>query len=71
MSVRTVKDAIEAVGGEAAVRNIIGVSCDALRKWRNKGCIPPKNWPAFVEHGNGLVTYESLEAMWRSAGAAA
>jgi len=65
MEIRSVSDAISAVGGASRASQICGVSLDAIRKWREKGCIPPKNWPNLVQHGANLVTYEVLEAIWR------
>lgn len=67
MEIRSVSDAIYAVGGAAKACQICGVSLDAVRKWREKGCIPPKNWPSMVEHGADVVTYDALEALWRKA----
>lgn len=67
MQILSVSDAISAVGGASRASQICGVSLDAVRKWREKGCIPPKNWPSLVEHGADKLTYDALEALWRQA----
>lgn len=63
----SVSDAVSAVGGAFRASQICGVSLDAVRKWREKGCIPPKNWPSLVEHGADRLTYDALEGLWRRA----
>lgn len=67
MQILSVSDVISAVGGASRASQICGVSLDAVRKWREKGWVPPKNWPNLVRHGGDAVTYEALEVMWRGA----
>jgi len=55
------------VGGEERAARLCGVAGDALRKWREKGYIPPKNWPAIVHGSGGQVGYETLNALYQQA----
>jgi len=55
------------VGGEERAARLCGVAGDALRKWREKGYIPPKNWPAIVDGSGGQVGYETLNALYQQA----
>lgn len=60
----SVSEIIYAVGGSGRACQLCGVSFDAVRKWREKNYIPPKNWPALVAAGGGQVTYHALEALF-------
>ena len=60
----SVSDIVAAIGGRARAAQLCDVSLDAIRKWREKNYIPPKNWPALVGASGGRVTYHALEALF-------
>lgn len=60
----SVSEIVAAVGGRARAAQLCDVSLDAIRKWREKNYIPPKNWPALVGASGGRVTYHALEALF-------
>lgn len=41
-------DIIQRAGGDAAVAEALSISHGALRKWREKGRIPPKHWQSMA-----------------------
>lgn len=60
----SVSEIVAAVGGRARAAQLCNVSLDAIRKWREKNYIPPKNWPPLVGASGGTVTYHVLETLF-------